>query len=69
MAPASAQNHTFNTMKIEPETKTAPKYPVLVKTAVAVAAAAAVTACQQQQQQQQGSAGAPLPLQPLGGVM
>ena len=68
MAPASAQNHTFNTMKIEPETKTAPKYPTLVKTAIAVAAAAAVTACQQQQQQQ-GSAGAPLPLQPLGGVM
>ena len=68
MAPASTENHPFNTMKIEPETKTAPKYPTLVKTAIAVAAAAAVTACQQQQQQQ-GSAGAPLPLQPLGGVM
>jgi hypothetical protein len=55
-------------MKIEPAQKQTPKYPAIVKAAAVVATAAALTACQQQQPQQ-GSAGAPLPLQPLGGVM
>ena len=56
-------------MKIQAEQKTdKPKYPAIVKAAAVVATAATLAACQQQQQQQQ-PAGAPLPLQPLGGVM
>ena len=55
-------------MKIQAEQKTdKPKYPAIVKAAAVVATAATLAACQQQQQQQ--PAGAPLPLQPLGGVM
>lgn len=56
-------------MKIEPETKSTPKYPTLVKAAAVVATAAAVAACQQQQQQQMSLPGEPLPLQVTGGVI
>ncbi len=55
-------------MKIEPETKSTPKYPVLMAAAVA-ATAATLAACQQQQQQQMSLPGEPLPLQVTGGVL